>query len=123
MPRFLVDEDLPRSLARTLRQAGLDADDVRDVGLHGKSDDQVFEYATSRSRILLTADLGFANILRFPLGSHAGVIVVRFPNEVPTGRLNGEILKATRNLLDAEIRGNLIILEPGRIRLRRQASS
>jgi len=36
--KFLVDEDLPRSLARELRQAGIDAVDARDAGLRGHPD-------------------------------------------------------------------------------------
>lgn len=35
--RFITDEDVPRSTARVLRDAGFDAVDVRDVGLRGKS--------------------------------------------------------------------------------------
>jgi len=31
--KFLTDEDVPRSTARLLREAGFDAVDVRDVGL------------------------------------------------------------------------------------------
>jgi len=33
--RFITDEDVPRSTARVLRDAGFDAVDVRDVGLRG----------------------------------------------------------------------------------------
>jgi predicted nuclease of predicted toxin-antitoxin system len=40
--RFLTDEDVPRSTARVLRDAGFDVVDVRDVGLRGKSDQEVF---------------------------------------------------------------------------------
>jgi predicted nuclease of predicted toxin-antitoxin system len=36
--KFLVDEDLPRSLARELRLAGIDAVDARDAGLRGRPD-------------------------------------------------------------------------------------
>jgi len=43
MTRYLVDEDLPRSLARRLGEAGVDAVDVRDVGLRGASDEQVLD--------------------------------------------------------------------------------
>lgn len=66
MSRFLVDEDLPRSLAPALREAGFDTQDVRDVGLRGCSDAEVFARAQAEDRILLTADLGFANALAFP---------------------------------------------------------
>ncbi len=119
MARFLVDEDLPRSLARLLRTEGLDAEDVRDVGLRGKSDSEVLQYAIAQNRVLLTADLGFGNLLTLPLGSHHGILVVRLPNEVPVTGLNAVILKAIRTLSDDEIRGSLVIVEHGRIRLRR----
>ena len=39
---FLIDEDLPRSLAAALRKDGLAADDVRDLGLRGQDDANVF---------------------------------------------------------------------------------
>jgi len=71
-----VDEDLPRSLARRLRGAGLDAVDVRDVGLRGCTDEEVLEFAVRESRVVVTADIGFGNILRFPLGEHAGILPV-----------------------------------------------
>jgi len=35
---FLIDEDVPRSTTRVLRDAGFDAVDVRDVSLHGKGE-------------------------------------------------------------------------------------
>ncbi len=120
MPRFLVDEDLPRSLARALREAGIHAEDARDVGLRGSSDDEILEYASARALGLLTGDIGFGNILRFPLGSHAGVVIARFPNEMTIPSLNSAILNAIRDLSDDDLSGNLVILEPGKIRLRRK---
>src|SRR2546428_11891323 len=100
MPRFLIDEDLPRSLARELRAAGIFAEDVRELGLRGKSDDEILNYARAHALALVTADLGFGNILRFPPGSHAGIVVTRFPNEVPTHTLNDATVSAIRGLSD-----------------------
>lgn len=115
-----MDEDLPRSLAPRLRATGLEAHDVRDLGLRGKSDQEIFAYAVTHGLALLTADVGFGNVLRFPLGTHAGIAVARFPNELPTGALNQAILEAVRELSDEEISGNLLVVEPGRLRLRRK---
>lgn len=36
MPRYLVDENPPRSLVRMLRDSGLEASHVNDVGYRGK---------------------------------------------------------------------------------------
>jgi len=119
MLRFLVDEDLPRSLAIRLRAAGSPADDVRDVGLRGRPDGEVFAHGVAHGLTLLTADLGFANLLRFPLGTHRGIIVAHLPNEWTVGRINDAIVAALSTLPDAVGLGSLVIVEPGRIRLRR----
>jgi predicted nuclease of predicted toxin-antitoxin system len=119
MARFLVDEDLPRSLVSALRDAGLEADHVIDSGLRGQSDGAIFDHAVKNTMTLVSADLGFANVLRFPLGAHAGIVVTRFPNESSTATTNAGIVRGLEDLSDEELKGNLVILEPGRLRLRR----
>jgi predicted nuclease of predicted toxin-antitoxin system len=119
MAHFLVDEDLPRSLVRALREAGLEADHVIDSGLRGEPDDAIVDHAMTNGMTLVSADLGFANVLRFPLGAHDGIVVTRFSNEMSTMTTNAAIVRALGELSDEELRGNLIILEPGRVRLRR----
>lgn len=119
MTRFLVDEDLPRSTARILRAANYEADDVREIGLRGGTDQEVFTRAQELGAVLLTGDGDFANILRFPLGSHAGIVVSRIPDDVPVTTLNAELLKAIRELQDEDLSGILVIVEIGRVRIRR----
>ena len=121
MARFLIDEDLPRSLAPRLTASGLAAEDVRDRALRGHPDDAVFRHAVAHGFALLSGDLGFANLVRFPLGTHHGIVVARFPNNWPVEALNAALQAALRGLTDDEIAGNLIIIEPGRVRLRRRA--
>ena len=120
MAKFLVDEDLPRSLARELRQAGIDAVDVRDAGLRGRPDREIVTFAASEGRAVLTGDLGFGNILAFPPGLHHGVVVARFSSQTPVRALNDAVLAALRSLRDDEIEQAVVIVEPGRIRLRRR---
>ena len=119
MWRFLVDEDMPRSTEGALRQAGNKVEDVRDIGLRGHSDQEVFDYAQERGAVLVTADKGFSNILRFPPASHAGIIVVRVPDILSTARVNKELLRALAELEGEDLQGVLVIVEIGRIRLRR----
>ncbi len=108
-----------RSVAEPLKQLGHRVLDVRDYGLRGAADPDVFAFAKQQRAALLTGDLGFANLLAFPLGTHHGIIVARFPNELSTQRINEEILRGLMGIKDEEIQGSLIILEPGRIRIRR----
>lgn len=119
MSRFLIDEDMPRSTAVVLRNAGYEVEDVRDVGLRGHSDADVFAYAQTHGAVLVSCDKGFANTLAYPIGSHAGIVVVRIPDEAPPAELNHELLSALAQLGDAPIDGWLVIVELGRIRLRR----
>jgi len=122
MGRFLVDEDMPRSTSVVLREAGHEVEDVRDAGLRGCTDEEVIAYARARGAVLITADKGFANILRFPLGTHAGILVQRMPNELSVPELNRRLLQALMRMEGEDLRGLLIIVEPHRIRIRRPAS-
>jgi predicted nuclease of predicted toxin-antitoxin system len=116
--RFLVDEDLPRTTAQVLSQANYPAEDVRDVGLRGHNDSEVFAYAQAHGRIVVSADKGFTNILRFPLGSHAGIVVVRVPDELPTAKMHQELLNGLASLSGETLAGALVIIEIGRVRVR-----
>jgi predicted nuclease of predicted toxin-antitoxin system len=102
-----------------LRTEGFDAQDVRDVGLRGKMDTEVLQYAVAEDRTLVTSDLGFSNLLTIPLGSHSGILVARLPNELPVATLNAVILEVARTFAAEDLKGSLVIVEPSRIRLRR----
>jgi predicted nuclease of predicted toxin-antitoxin system len=117
--RILVDEDMPRSTARVLVQAGYDAVDVRDVGLRGLGDNEVFAYAQANGMALISADMGFANALRYPLGTHEGIVVVRVPNELRTAQVNDELTRSLAELAGEALKGLLLIVEVRRTRIRR----
>jgi predicted nuclease of predicted toxin-antitoxin system len=119
MHRFLLDEDMPRSTATALRGAGHAAEDVRDVGLRGHSDADVYAYAQATAATLISCDKGFANVTAFPIGSHAGIVVVRIPDEVSPAELNRELLHAISQFGNDPFIGCLVIVEVGRIRIRR----
>jgi predicted nuclease of predicted toxin-antitoxin system len=117
--KVLVDEDLPRSLSKALQSAGIETRHVLDLGLRGESDDVIYARSITDGSVLLTADLGFGNPVRFPLTNQPGIVIARFPNEIPTSSLNAMIAGALRELEDAEVRGALVLIEPGRVRIRR----
>lgn len=119
MLKFLVDEDLPRSTAHLLRKMGFVTLDVRDCGLRGKSDEEIFEYAQNENAIILTGDRGIGSILRFTPGTYYGIVVAHFPNELPVSKLNTQIRKALEQLTEDDLYGNLVIIEPTKIRIRR----
>jgi predicted nuclease of predicted toxin-antitoxin system len=116
---FVIDEDLPRSTAKILRANGFEVYDIRDHGLRGQADEAILSFATQKKAILLTGDLGFGNQLRYPIGSHEGIVIAHFPNELSTSELNTQILGALSVLSEDDLKMSLTILEPGKIRSRK----
>jgi predicted nuclease of predicted toxin-antitoxin system len=119
VPGFLIDEDMPRSTARVLSEAGYEATDVRDIGLAGHKDPEIFARAQATDAVLITADLEVANLLLFPLGSHAGIVVTRTPSRMSVGQVLDVLLRALESLAGQDLHGHLVIVEVGRTRVRR----
>ena len=115
--RFLIDEDVPCSTTRVLRDAGFDVTNVHEAGLRGKSDDLVFAFAQSEKRLLITCDMGFSNILKFPPSKNQGILVVRVPDREPIDVFNQEVLNAIHEVGE-NLLHHLAIVEVGKVRLR-----
>jgi hypothetical protein len=79
----------------------------------------IYRFAQRHRAAVLSGDLGFSNTLRLPLGSHRGIVIARFPNDLSSDRINAEVKKSLAGLTDDDFRGNLIVLSPGRVRVRR----
>ncbi|MDI6766042.1 MAG: DUF5615 family PIN-like protein [Bacteroidota bacterium] len=117
--KFLIDEDLPRSVGSIFNLSGHEVLDVRDVGLRGAADSQIAEYAKTNSLCLITGDFDFSDIRNYPPSQYSGIIVIDFPRgATATYILNlfNDFLKQ-KNLI-SKINGKLAIIEPGRIRIR-----
>jgi hypothetical protein len=74
--RFLVDESLGAGVADALRGEGWNARHVGELGLEGRSDEDVFARAWAEDRILLTHDTDFLDDRRFPPHRNPGVVVL-----------------------------------------------
>jgi predicted nuclease of predicted toxin-antitoxin system len=76
-----VDENLPDQLADLLVQHGYDAVTVADQDWRGMADGDLWQGVQAEGRWLLTADKEFADVRRYPPGSHAGIILLRSAEE------------------------------------------
>jgi predicted nuclease of predicted toxin-antitoxin system len=74
--KILVDESLGVEVASYLRDEGYNAVFAGDVGLSGRSDEEVLAYAWQDRRILWTHDRDFLNDERFPEHRNPGVLVL-----------------------------------------------
>ena len=70
MLKVLVDEDMPRPVVSLLKSLDIDAADVRDVGLKGSTDAEVFRYALENGMIFLYLFLGFRHPSRTTQCAH-----------------------------------------------------
>lgn len=115
--RFLVDENLPRSLTQLLRDLGHEAIHVVEAGLRGAPDEALGRLAAEQNRVLVTRDLGFPlPKLRPP---PPGVILVRVPDAFTAfliTRLFHDFLQAAKL---PELEGHITVVSPGRVRSRK----
>jgi predicted nuclease of predicted toxin-antitoxin system len=74
--RFLVDESVGMEATRLIRDRGWNVRYVDDVGLLGRSDEEVLAFAWKEQRILLTHDCEFLDDSRFPFQRNPGLVVL-----------------------------------------------
>jgi len=72
-----LDENLSQSHAEFLSGAGYLAERVTDEGMSGADDLMVWQRVVAEGRFFVTLDLDFADIRRFPPGSHPGILLLR----------------------------------------------
>ena len=115
--RLLLDENLSPQQAVILREQGHDAVAVVDVGLSGQPNEKNRAYAIEENRVLLTLDVDFANMLRFPTAATPGVI--RLKIHPPTeASVREQIQKALALLKDTPLSGCLAVSHGDVVRIR-----
>ena len=114
---FKLDENLPVELAHDLRRLGHKADTVMDEGLCGAEDSTVVEAARTSQRILLTLDKGIANIVRYPVCEHAGLVLFR-PDSTGRQAVLSFIQARLSTILNRELENRLTVVGASRIRIR-----
>ena len=116
--RLKLDENLSRHLKQPLAQAGHDASTAQDEGLLGKPDGAVASAAFAEGRMILTLDVGLADIRLHPPGRHPGIVLLR-PPTLGVGTVERFVLEFARAHDLSALKGCVAIAEPGRVRIRR----
>jgi predicted nuclease of predicted toxin-antitoxin system len=115
--KFKLDENLPVELASDLRGMGYDVDTVNDEGLRGAADPAVVNAASAADRILFTLDKGIANLQRYPVHQHAGVVLFR-PDTSGRGAVIAFVRERLQKVLELDLTDRLTVVGPSRIRFR-----
>ena len=115
--RFKTDENVPSIVVSRLRSDGHEVASVQDEGLDGIDDATLAIVCLAESRVLLTHDLGIADVRRFPPASHAGLVVLKPARQGPVH--SARILELIRERLrTADLRGQLWIVGESGLRIR-----
>jgi predicted nuclease of predicted toxin-antitoxin system len=116
--KFKIDENMPEEVAELLRSAGHDAVSVLDQNLGGWADPGVAEVCRSEGRVVVTLDVGFADMRSYPPQDYAGLIVLRLKRQDKPAILKS-FSRAMRLLPLEPVAGALWIVEEDRVRIRR----
>ncbi len=115
-PKFLLDADMPKSSAEVIRSLGFDAKDVRDLGMRYAEDQEIITYALEADRVVITRDLDFGSILRYP--NHPGAIILRLPSEYAAKEINDVLREFLSSVKGQILKKAIIVVELGRYRRR-----
>lgn len=121
MAHFLIDASLPRAVADVRRNRGHEATDARDIGLRSAPERTIAGHAKMERLCLISADGDFGHLANDPPDQFFGIVVVQAPRDAN----RSVVLALVERFLDAEsvvgsLSGHLVIVEPGRIRVRRR---
>jgi predicted nuclease of predicted toxin-antitoxin system len=116
--KLKLDEGLSYRLKPTLQEVGHDVDTVVEEGLTSVADAILAEVARQNDRMLFTLDKGLGDLRQYPPGEHPGIVVFRLRTAGP-GAVSRFVEDFVRGQKLEEMAGCLVIVEPGRVRIRR----
>jgi len=116
--KLKLDENLSRHLKPRLAQMGHDVLTAADEGLLGQPDHAVAHAAATEERMLLTLDVGFADLRKYPPGGHPGIILFR-PEAIGPLTVNAFIAARIEAINLEALAGCIVGVDPDRVRVRR----
>lgn len=115
--KFKLDENFGTRTQQLFRSHGHDVLTVRDQNLQGCADQRLYEVCRVEQRCLVTLDLDFSDVMRFPPQQAHGIVVIRVPHN-PTLPLLEQLVRQFLKMLETlPLAKKLWIVETGRIRV------
>ena len=115
--KFKLDENLGHRWQALFSKAGHEADTVLDERMSGASDQSIYEVCRKERRCLVTLDLDFADVLRFPPWDTEGIAVLRPPKGQSQAMLESLLRNLLRAIATESVSGTVWIVEVNRIRI------
>lgn len=118
MMSFLLDENLPPSLAPMLKSMDYDARHVVEIGYINTDDFEILLFAEQSGEIILTHDTDYGTLLALHKKSKPSVILFRL--EQLNTQILFDLLKANLAYLEEDLKtGAIIVIEEHGIRIRK----
>lgn len=114
--KVLVDECCPRAIAERLRSGGHDVRYAAEQDSAAR-DIELLAIANAEDRIIVTEDHDFADLVVRDLNPAPGLIILFLPQLTPDRRAERLMDILATDAFDAK--GQLIVIEPSRVRLRK----
>ncbi|MBI5047715.1 MAG: DUF5615 family PIN-like protein [Deltaproteobacteria bacterium] len=116
--KIFANENLFEPIIDYLRSRGNDVLSIRNIGLSGISDDEVYEKACKESLVIITMDKDFTRIFRFPPERCGGIVVAKIYRRT-VDETFAIFRKHFQSINEEDIKGNLVIITPEGVRIRR----
>ncbi len=116
--KMFANENLFEPIIDYLKNLGNDVLSIRDAGLSGISDDEVYQRACKEKRTIITMDKDFSRLFRFLPEKCGGIIVVKIYKRT----IDETLLIFKRfyeTLQEKDIYENLVIISPEGVRIKR----
>jgi predicted nuclease of predicted toxin-antitoxin system len=114
--KFLIDESVEKPIVDWLRNQKYDVIYIAEKS-PAITDEKVIRFANSESRILITNDKDFSELIFRQGKITQGILLIRAANEESSNkiRLVKEVLKKAKN----KLRGNFVVVNETGIRIRK----
>jgi len=115
--KFLLDECVSPRVAERLTEAGHDVVHLRDLGLLGAADERVMAAAAAESRVLVSADTDFGELLAMRAATLPSLVLLRQPNRSPDHHARTILANLESVAADLDT-GAVVTLTEDRVRVR-----
>lgn len=116
--KVFANENLFEPIIDYLRSLGHDVLSIRDLGLSGIPDDDVYQRACKEKLVIITMDKDFSRTFRFPPEKCGGIVVVKIYKRNVDETLS-IFKKFYESIREKDILKNLVIITPEGARIRR----
>jgi len=121
MLRFLLNANISHETAKFLESLGYEARTVAQFGLEEAEDSKIVERAIKEKMILITFDLDFGEIFYFSTKEKIWIIILKLKDQtVESVNKTLARLLQSKILEKEEFQNTLMIVEEGRVKIRRK---